>query len=222
MKNTVVLVFIAIGLLSVKANLAQERFAGMVPNLGSMAPQIQPQGGQQENPVEKIETLEKQLEEDLKNPIELDAETDMKLDALLKSVANDPKGLDAIFKWAITGSLLPMINDQNLEQNIKEHKVEEEFQPLVQTKDAEKKKRELKAQIERGNKIIEGQSNIEELFTQVNQRMPKMDMPAIQDVDEFQPIEQFAPLHRKSPSTDDELARVESDIILIGNQPRQA
>ncbi len=222
MKNTIILMFIAISLVSVKGNPAQERFAGMVPNLGSMPPQMQPQGGQQQDPVEKIETLEKQLEEDLKNPIELDTETDKKLDALLQSVADDPQGLDAIFKWAITGSLLPMINDKNIEQNIKKHKVEEEFQPLVQTGSAQQEKKKIIEQMERGNQIIEGQNNIEELFSQVNQRMPQMDMPAIQEVDEFQPIEQFSPLHSKSPSLDDELARVESDIILIGNKPRQA
>ena len=227
MKNIAVLVMISISMVFVRTDPSLARFEGMVPQLGSMIPQMgamaPPQTEAQADPVEKIETLEKQLEEDLKNPIELDAEVDKKLDALIASAENDPKALDFIFQMAVSNSLLSMINDQDLETKLKGHKVEEEFQPVVKGGEAEEKKEKLVQQMNQSNKVNEGLSNIEELFTQVNERMPQMKMPSIQDVDDFQPIEQYKPLHstqNNNNNDDDELARVPADIILIGNNSR--
>ena len=227
MKNIAVLVMISISMVFVRTDPSLARFEGMVPQLGSMIPQMgamaPPQTEAQADPVEKIETLEKQLEEDLKNPIELDAEVDKKLDALIASAENDPKALDFIFQMAVSNSLLSMINDQDLETKLKGHKVEEEFQPVVKGGEAEEKKEKLVQQMNQSNKVNEGLSNIEELFTQVNERMPQMKMPSIQEVDDFQPIEQYKPLHstqNNNNNDDDELARVPADIILIGNNSR--
>ena len=227
MKNIAVLVMISISMVFVRTDPSLARFEGMVPQLGSMIPQMgamaPPQTEAQADPVEKIETLEKQLEEDLKNPIELDAEVDKKLDALIASAENDPKALDFIFQMAVSNSLLSMINDQDLETKLKGHKVEEEFQPVVKGGEAEEKKEKLVQQMNQSNKVNEGLSNIEELFTQVNERIPQMKMPSIQEVDDFQPIEQYKPLHstqNNNNNDDDELARVPADIILIGNNSR--
>ena len=227
MKNIAVLVMISISMVFVRTDPSLARFEGMVPQLGSMIPQMgamaPPQAEAQADPVEKIETLEKQLEEDLKNPIELDAEVDKKLDALIASAENDPKALDFIFQMAVSNSLLSMINDQDLETKLKGHKVEEEFQPVVKGGEAEEKKEKLVQQMNQSNKVNEGLSNIEELFTQVNERIPQMKMPSIQEVDDFQPIEQYKPLHstqNNNNNDDDELARVPADIILIGNNSR--
>ncbi len=114
MKNINILMVIAVNLICVKANPELKRFEGMVPNLGSMPPQMQQQGGNQDEPVVKIESLEQQLEEDLKNPIDLGTELDKKLDALLQSAAADPNALDFIWQMALTNSLLPLINDKEL------------------------------------------------------------------------------------------------------------
>ena len=184
---------------------------------------------------QQTEIFQEKLKEDLMNPITLPQEMDNKLALLLDSAKNDSNALDFFFKQALTGNLLKMIEDttRNIQKEVKEHKIEDEFAPVTISSDSTTGSQE---------RMEQAKQDIDALFSRKNAKIPEM---AVDDFQQLQPIiqnpkinmnqknqmKQINHLNRmkdmnvkggfgEGDSLDDEFSQVTTDIVEATELPR--